>query len=315
MTRIYLITGFLGSGKTTFLQKYLEKSHVKTGVLMNEFGQVSIDTSLIKREEMNFVELTNGSIFCSCLKTDFIDGLINLAGSGLDLIYVESSGLSDPSNVTGILELVEEKSQSEIEFCGTICLVDGLYFFEELEKLVAVEKQIKHSHLVLINKCDLIDEGKIEAIKSKVLEINARALIYPTVNGWAQELDLIGNVNFSFVIGDEETSNTEETKPKTYSLKLKDTVVREELLEFLESVCGGFYRIKGLVEVGDQLLKVDSVGAKIDIRLATESEEMQFNENLETSTLVFLASDGLKSFRMLVAKSQEIFGSIGDISV
>jgi len=315
MTKIYLITGFLGSGKTTFLQKYLEDNQVKTGVLMNEFGQVSIDTSLIKREDMNFVELTNGSIFCSCLKTDFIDGLVTLAGSGLDTIYVESSGLSDPSNVTGILDLVKAKSRSEIEFCGTICLVDGLYFFEELDKLVAVEKQIKHSHVVLINKCDLIDDTKVEKIRLKILEINNQAQICKTVNGWSKELNDIVNVKHTLVIQDEETSNTEEAKPKTYSLNLKNKVKEEDLVVFLEKVACGFYRIKGLVEVDDKLLKVDSVGSKIDIREAYDKEKNQYKQNLQGSTLVFLASDGIKSFSMLVSKSQEIFGDIVDISV
>lgn len=315
MTKIYLITGFLGSGKTTFLQKRLEHNELKTGVLMNEFGQVSIDSSLIKCEDMNFMELTNGSIFCSCLKTDFINGLITLAGSGLDVIYVESSGLSDPSNFTGILELVKEKSQSEIEFFGTICLVDGLYFFEELEKLVAIEKQIKHSHLVLINKYDLIDDDKVLKIKKKIREINKQVLIFTTVNGWIEELDLIKDVNISFIIQDEETSNTIEAKPKTYTLKLEEKVNKEDLLYFLDSVCKSFFRIKGFVEAEENLLKVDSVGAKIDIRNANEMEKEQYYKNLKNSTLVFLASDGLKSFQLLVNKAQEIFGDLGHIRV
>ena len=275
---------------------------------MNEFGQVSIDTSLVKNQETSLVELTNGSIFCSCLKTDFINGLIDLVDRDLDEIYVESSGLADPSNFVDILELVDSKSQGETEYCGSICLVDGLYFFQELEKLVAVEQQIKHSHVVLINKCDLIEPHEIEKIRSKICEINDRVIIYETVKGWTDNLTTINDTNIAFLIEGEETSNTESNKPKTYSLEFAESVDMDLLSDFMKRICDGFYRIKGLLMVEETLYKVDSVGKQIDIRKANESEEEQFAKNLDKPVLVFLASQGMKSFQMLMALSVEVFG-------
>ena len=78
MTTIYLITGFLGAGKTTFLKGRLALSEVKTGVLVNDFGKLNFDGLQMKKQGLERVELSNGSIFCSCLKDAFIDGLVYL---------------------------------------------------------------------------------------------------------------------------------------------------------------------------------------------------------------------------------------------
>jgi len=78
MTTIYLITGFLGAGKTTFLKERLLHAPVRTGVLVNDFGKVNFDGLQIKRQGMDLIELSNGSIFCSCLKDNFIEGLVEL---------------------------------------------------------------------------------------------------------------------------------------------------------------------------------------------------------------------------------------------
>ncbi|MDA3845222.1 MAG: hypothetical protein PF505_01595 [Vallitaleaceae bacterium] len=107
MTNIYLITGFLGAGKTTFLNERLLDSHGKTGVLMNEFGKVSMDSIIVKDLTGEFIELKNGSIFCSCLKEHFIEGLKKLILMDLDDLYIESSGLADPSDMGKILSVIE----------------------------------------------------------------------------------------------------------------------------------------------------------------------------------------------------------------
>ena len=72
-TKLYILTGFLGSGKTTVLQKILEKLEGKrTGIIQNELGKLSIDGTVLRDDDIKMVELTRGSIFCSCLKLSFV---------------------------------------------------------------------------------------------------------------------------------------------------------------------------------------------------------------------------------------------------
>jgi G3E family GTPase len=64
-----LLTGFLGSGKTTFLKRIIDRlANHKIGILMNEFGKISVDGILLQKNGVDIVEINNGSVFCSCLK-------------------------------------------------------------------------------------------------------------------------------------------------------------------------------------------------------------------------------------------------------
>ncbi|PKM48674.1 MAG: GTP-binding protein, partial [Firmicutes bacterium HGW-Firmicutes-6] len=98
--KLILLTGFLGAGKTTMLKKLLiEYEGRKIGVLMNEFGETGIDGQLIKNEDFDLIELNNGSVFCVCLKENFIKGLAEFLHHQLEIVFVESSGVADPSNM------------------------------------------------------------------------------------------------------------------------------------------------------------------------------------------------------------------------
>ena len=85
MTDLILLTGFLGSGKTTLMRRLLMSySDQKIGVIVNEFGRVNIDAKLVREEGVEMAELSNGSIFCACLKDNFVNSLIQMSSRGLD---------------------------------------------------------------------------------------------------------------------------------------------------------------------------------------------------------------------------------------
>ena len=80
MIKLIMLTGFLGSGKTTLLQKLIDEyAGSRTGILINEFGAVSVDSDIIRRDGLQMTELSNGSIFCACIKDKFVDALIELS--------------------------------------------------------------------------------------------------------------------------------------------------------------------------------------------------------------------------------------------
>src|SRR5690606_8883044 len=96
-------------GKTTLLTNILEDlSGEKVGVIMNEFGKVSIDGNIIRKDGIELVELNRGSIFCSCLKISFAQAMMEMADRGLRYLFVESSGLADPSSIGEIMNAVKE---------------------------------------------------------------------------------------------------------------------------------------------------------------------------------------------------------------
>ena len=74
--QLVLVSGFMGAGKTTFLQYILnQQHHKKIGILVNEFGPVGIDGKILKGADAEIVEINNGSIFCACLKNNFVCGI------------------------------------------------------------------------------------------------------------------------------------------------------------------------------------------------------------------------------------------------
>ncbi|WZL81613.1 GTP-binding protein [Vallitaleaceae bacterium 9-2] len=309
MTNIYLITGFLGAGKTTFLNRQLANCTRKTGVLINEFGKVSMDTIAMESHGIDVLELTNGSIFCACLKDRFIEGLIQLVQMDLDDIYIESSGLSDPSNMESVLKILEKKVQDvSYVYRGSICLVDGLYFFEELEKLANVERQIKHSHYIIINKADLISDKKIMDIKKALVAMNPHCIIEVADHG---RCPMNPVKNLYYPIDEDETINTQDNRPKQLIMSFLKSPTREQLQEFLEEICVGFYRFKGYVRIDNQMFKVDGVNKRIDM-VAIDEKAPGLNAS---NTLVFLASNGLESITLLLASAEKYIAGLYKIQV
>ncbi|MBC2745103.1 MAG: hypothetical protein HGJ93_19285 [Desulfosarcina sp.] len=99
-TSVYLITGFLGSGKTTLLNRIIQSfpKDRKLMILMNEFGDIGVDGTLVDDDDLAMLEISKGSIFCVCVKTDFIKGLMDIAQRMQpDVLIIEATGVANPS--------------------------------------------------------------------------------------------------------------------------------------------------------------------------------------------------------------------------
>jgi G3E family GTPase len=169
VTNVILITGFLGSGKTTFLNRVIKTfpEDQKLMILMNEFGEIGLDGSLIEGDDLDILEISKGSIFCVCVKTDFIRALNEIAQDlKPDVLIVESTGVANPSDLKKDLKLSIFKNRFQMK--DQICLIDAAYFEDAYETFVSVEKQIASSTLFVINKVDLVPEKTVSAIKAIV---------------------------------------------------------------------------------------------------------------------------------------------------
>jgi len=116
MIKLVLLTGFLGTGKTTLMKSILDTYKDKVGVIVNEFGEVNIDAALIKKDGIKMTELTNGSIFCACIKENFISGLIEMSAIDIEYLFIGASGLADPANMTQILNSIELRTKNKYDY-------------------------------------------------------------------------------------------------------------------------------------------------------------------------------------------------------
>jgi len=300
-TDLYLLTGFLGAGKTTLLTnilKDLESDNV--GVIMNEFGKVGIDGTIIEKDGMVVTELNRGSIFCSCLQLKFVDAMAEMADRSLKYLFVESSGLADPSNIGNILGGVESIKGDAYSYKGAICLIDGVNFLEQLKDIETVERQLKHCHLAVINKVDLIDESEISQIKEKIAEINNKVDVVETTFGQMPYSFLGKDLIENRVLEIEDTTNTPDSKPKTLNLTFDGQINKALLTEFIDRIKGDCFRIKGYFNLEDGLNQVDVVNKKIDFKI---------KENKEApSQLVFISKIGPQIIRPIVNAWDEVVG-------
>ncbi|QUI22345.1 GTP-binding protein [Vallitalea pronyensis] len=294
MTKVYLITGFLGSGKTTFLQNQLKSNTHKTGVLMNEFGKTSIDGTLIQDDNMDMIELTNGSIFCSCLKDHFIEGLRELISKELDCIYIESSGLADPSNMLTIMALLKSQCSQEFSYEGSICIIDCLHFLKEYEMMVSVANQVRHSQTIILNKTDLIDEATKDKIRKIIVELNHQAKLIETTYGQVDATEL--NIGHAFSQQPGETSNTESNRPRTLTLMFNQENVKiEDVMQLFEQIKPFCHRIKGLLSLDHITYKIDGVQDHLKV--------CEYNDPSEDNNKIVLISNvGTK----LITRIQEM---------
>ncbi len=166
-TNVILVTGFLGCGKTTFLNRIIKifPENLKLMILMNEFGEIGLDGTLIESDELEILEISKGSIFCVCVKTDFIRSLNEIAQTiKPDILIVESTGVANPSDLKKDLNL--SIFQKRFLLSEQICLVDADCFEDAYNTFVSVEKQIISSTLFIINKVDLASADAISRIKN-----------------------------------------------------------------------------------------------------------------------------------------------------
>lgn len=300
-TKLYLLTGFLGAGKTTFLTNVLDDlSEHKVSVIMNEFGKVGIDGTIIQKEGMELVEINRGSIFCSCLQLSFVSALVEMADRNMEYVFVESSGLADPSNIGEFLEAVEVAKGDVYDYSGAICIVDGVNFLEQVEDIETVERQLKFCHLVILSKVDLIDDKKLEKVKSKIREINDKADIVESINGKMDYNFLEKNLMEDDWVGSEDTTNTPENKPKTLTLTYDGELTKEKLTQFLDIIKKDSYRIKGFFKLEDGWNQVDVVNKRIDFKLTNKGENI--------SELVIISKIGPQIIRPIFNAWEEVVG-------
>ncbi len=186
-----VVTGFLGSGKTTLINRILREQHGrKLAVIVNEFGEISIDGQLVIHDDQaQLVEFNNGCLCCT-VRGDLVETLGRLqerAGT-LDGILIETTGLADPAPVASTFFAADEV-KSGIRLDAFVTVVDAVNLERNLAQSNEAMEQVAFSDIILINKMDLVSSEQMAAIERRVRHLNPMAKIYHTANA---EIDLAG---------------------------------------------------------------------------------------------------------------------------
>lgn len=167
MINVYIVSGFLGAGKTTFIQKLLkEKKFEKVMLIENEFGEVGVDGAFFE-EGLKIKEINNGCICCS-LQGDFADALEEIEDMGVSDLIIEPSGVGKLSEIINVVAKDED-----FRIVSHICVVDVKtckkyhHNFKEY-----FDDQVKAANAIILSHVDVADKETIEKAKEIIREIN-----------------------------------------------------------------------------------------------------------------------------------------------
>jgi len=275
--KLYLITGFLGAGKTSFLKNLIQHfEHKKLYIIINEFGKIGVDAKILSNLDASLSEINNGSIFCACRLDKFETVLETAIKAKPDIILVEASGLSNPVHVERVVtnpKFSSAQTDSTIEYWGSICIVDALRLQSVIETAIVCKNQIAVSSLAIINKCDIASAEQIEQTRSLLQKTNP--LIHIEQTSWGTfKAEWFNYVQpMTALVKNETELDSISTKPDITLQKAcivfcdtkQSGMTTEQMESLVKLIAPDTYRIKGFVQIAGIMYLVDCVGPHIAI--------------------------------------------------
>jgi G3E family GTPase len=180
---VTLITGFLGSGKTTLLNQILKnRKDLKVAVLVNEFGDINIDSQLLVSLHEDMLELSNGCICCT-INDDLVNAVYRVLEreDRIDYLVIETTGIADPLPI--VLTFVGSELRDLTHLDSILTVVDAETFTPDHFESQAAMSQITYGDIILLNKTDLAGQQKVSALEDWIRETKNGARILQTQYG------------------------------------------------------------------------------------------------------------------------------------
>ena len=282
---VVLITGYLGSGKTTLMQNILQQEKRKVALIVNDMGSINIDASLLNKTgnqlvQVEMVEMQNGCICCT-LKDEFMVEIERLAADkSIEAIFVEASGISEPSSIAGAFVGYEEQTMDTRVYLKSVVSVvdvDRIYreFLYDLESEEETEDgdiinlimdQIEFCNLLLLNKTDLLSDAQLQEVKTALRNIQQEAEMIPCVQGDVELDILLDREDFDYedVLAsssvqkalndcepDDENASIDEYGISSFVFEEKAPFNREAFNKLVEEYPESLIRTKGYIWFSD----------------------------------------------------------------
>ena len=273
-----LISGYLGTGKTTLINNLLRTTKKKIALLVNDFGDVNIDESLIEARTDSVLSIAGGCVCCS-YGNELIETLESMNSNEIlpDHIVLEASGIALPSKIIQTISLMDFLS-----FHGTVLLTDASRLRSQLNDLYisdTISLQIEQHDLLVLNKTDLLKEGELSKCidtLSKRFEIRK---FLKTVNAHIEEKDML----LDFAPSEKDKSdkiNLEKKQAHEFissTIKPTGTINAEELSTLLQDPVYNIERAKGFFKnKKDEVCTIQYDGLTLEIEKTENEKELVF---------------------------------------
>ncbi len=179
--QLIILTGFLGSGKTTFLKHFIEyhtQNNRFVAVIQNEIGEKGLDSHLLE-DSFGVVEVDEGCVCCS-LSGQLKKGIYQVKKAyNPDVVILETTGLANPFNLLNEIDEIQDL----VRFDSITTVVDALNVRKSMKESNIVSEQIKAADIIVLNKVDLVEEVELKSVRKLIKSINGKALEIDSVKG------------------------------------------------------------------------------------------------------------------------------------
>ena len=273
---VSIVTGFLGSGKTTLINRLLKRPDMnRVAVIVNEFGEQSIDHDLVEVSSEQMMLLNNGCL-CCVLRGDLQETLRDLfikrrTGEIIDFdrVVIETTGLADPAPVMQTL-MTDTMLQSQYRLDCVVTLVDAVNGPGQLDSMQEAVKQAALADRIVVTKSDLSEQASVARLEDRLRELNPQAPIKRAVNG---EIELAFLINVGLTTARSRLDEVErwmgaevhdehghvhrhDARVTSFSLRYDSPftwAAFSQCIEVLTALRGpDLLRVKGLVNVEDR---------------------------------------------------------------
>jgi G3E family GTPase len=269
-TPISLITGALGSGKTTLLGRILGRTARRLAVLMNEFGEIAIDSRILPGENLRIIELAGGCVCCE-LAGEFEAAVGEIIERfHPELIVVEATGVAEAD----ALAFEVQDNLPQVRLDGVINVVDAYASIEHPEIGYAARSQLRQADIILINKLDLVDREAAGIVTSQVRRHNSRAQLLECVR-----CEVDPDTLFGLGIERQDLQRTPHTGEHFQSFVFTSgrPFARAKFERLAASLPPGIYRAKGFVLLDDGTHLFNYVAGRMDMEaFNAEKTELVF---------------------------------------
>jgi G3E family GTPase len=247
MIPVAIVTGFLGSGKTTLISRILrDPAFARTAVIVNEFGEIGLDHELIASSDETLLALTTGCLCCA-VRSDLVATLLDLQrrSDAYDRVLIETSGLADPAPILHALMTDRDIAQHHV-LAGVVTVVDAVHGEATLERHPEAPRQVAFADTLLLSKTDITEPSA--ALRTRLAALNPQAILRST-------RDIAPATLFT-----NATVKADVTPDARHSDGIESSVLQRDrpipalaltlLFEALAEHCGArLLRMKGLVDI------------------------------------------------------------------
>ncbi len=268
---VLIVSGFLGSGKTSLVQHLLhaaQASGQRLAIISNEFGALGIDQALLGEGNDAYVELEGGCVCCQ-LSDELRDTLQDLRKRiNPDQIVVETSGVALPSDTQ--LQFWREPISNWVEEDVAVVVVNAEQLNEGRDLVGTFEDQVSSADLLLLNKTDLVPEVSLKALEMQLIDLAPGTPVLRTVHGQIEP-----QVLFPPDPEGNRLQRRHQTTPSqhqheafvSYELEVEENIAPDVLLERLQRLA--MLRAKGFVRTTRGIEIVQGVGRRLELTSPT----------------------------------------------